>query len=86
MTILAKYILLAVQAPLSLDDARGIVEIFVEYYICYHQAAPMCHGSGNAQQAELVVMGGREIFRERDGTLKKAKNRKPFFVNINRLG
>jgi hypothetical protein len=32
MMILAKAILLAVEAPLFLDDARGIVEIFVEYY------------------------------------------------------
>jgi len=47
----------------------------------------MCHWSGNAQQAQLlVVIGDREILRERDRTLKKAKNRKPFFVNINRLG
>jgi len=44
MMILAKDILLAVEAPLSLDDARGIVEIFVEYYICYQQVAPCVTG------------------------------------------
>ena len=64
--IMVKAATLAMEAPLSLDDARRIEAMFVEYCCQKPFDCPVGYWSGYAQQAQAVVVGVRGILLERD--------------------